>query len=104
MRRTDPEHAAAALADDQWTLVDVREADELAIVKIEGALHFPLSEFTQSFRTIPTDKPIALLCHHGGRSAQAQAFLAHHGITETLNVEGGIDLWAHSVDTTLARY
>ncbi|MEL7311453.1 MAG: rhodanese-like domain-containing protein [Pseudomonadota bacterium] len=104
MQICTPTEAAQALADGTWTIVDVREAPELEVVQIAGALHVPLSEFVERFDEIPTTLPIALMCHHGGRSAQAQAFLATKGITRTLNIDGGIDRWAIDVDSSLNRY
>ena len=104
MQVCTPIEAAHALERGDWTVVDVREAQELALVRIEAAQHVPLSEFVERYAEIPTARPIALMCHHGGRSAQAQAFLATKGITETLNVDGGIDRWAVEVDSSLNRY
>ncbi|MEM6817393.1 MAG: rhodanese-like domain-containing protein [Pseudomonadota bacterium] len=104
MRECSPADAAAALSNGDWTLVDVREPEELSIVSINGAVNFPLSEFTERFADIPTDRTIALLCHHGGRSAQALAYLASKGITNTVNVAGGVDRWALTVDESLNRY
>ncbi|MEO1325992.1 MAG: rhodanese-like domain-containing protein [Pseudomonadota bacterium] len=104
MRECSPADAAAALERGDWTLVDVREPEELSLVSIDGAMNVPLSEITERYVEIPTDRPIALMCHHGGRSAQALAYLATHGITDTMNVVGGIDRWALTVDESLNRY
>jgi rhodanese-related sulfurtransferase len=52
---------------------------------------------------LPRDKQIAVLCHHGGRSAQVTAFLNQKGF-DAHNVEGGIELWATELDPSLARY
>jgi rhodanese-related sulfurtransferase len=52
---------------------------------------------------LPADTPIAVLCHHGGRSAQVTAFLQREGY-EAHNVDGGIHRWANEIDDTLARY
>lgn len=104
MQICTPADAAQALEQDTWTVVDVREAAELEIVSVDGTQHLPLSELVERFAEIPTDRPIALMCHHGGRSAQAQTFLATKGITDTLNIDGGIDRWAVEVDSSLDRY
>ena len=49
------------------------------------------------------DQPIAVLCHHGGRSMQVAAFLAQHGY-EVINVAGGIHAWATQVDPSIPVY
>ena len=49
-------------------------------------------------------RPVAVLCHHGGRSMQVAMFLARHGFARVANVAGGIDAWALQLDPTLPRY
>jgi rhodanese-related sulfurtransferase len=52
---------------------------------------------------LDTARPIACLCHHGGRSMQVAAFLAQHGY-EVINVAGGIHAWATQVDPSIPVY
>ena len=99
-----PAEAADALVSGRWTLVDVREAQEFALVSIDGALHIPLGELPARLGEIPTDRPAAVLCHHGSRSAMAQQFLNAGGSISVYNVVGGIDAWATTVDPSLPRY
>ncbi|HVL58292.1 MAG TPA: rhodanese-like domain-containing protein, partial [Burkholderiaceae bacterium] len=49
-------------------------------------------------------RPIVCVCHHGGRSAHAAAFLQHHGFSPVYNLVGGIDAWALQVDADCPRY
>jgi rhodanese-related sulfurtransferase len=53
---------------------------------------------------LPRDRSLAVICHHGGRSAQATAWLRNQGFDLATNVAGGIDAWARNVDPTLSRY
>ena len=48
--------------------------------------------------------PIALHCHHGGRSARAAQALIDLGFQEVYNVVGGIDAWSLTVDPAVPRY
>jgi rhodanese-related sulfurtransferase len=45
-----------------------------------------------------------IICHHGIRSMQVIRFLAHHDITNTINLDGGVDAWARSIDPDMPVY
>lgn len=101
----DPRQLAGRLTGPGAPLVlDVREAEELAIVRLEGALHVPLGELPARLSELDPKLEIVCLCHHGGRSARAAGFLASRGFPRVLNLSGGIDRWALEVDPSLARY
>jgi rhodanese-related sulfurtransferase len=85
-------------------VLDVREPWEIEIASVDGAMAIPLGELTQRVGGLPRDKPLAVMCHHGGRSAQATAWLRNQGFDHATNVAGGIDAWARTVDPTLSRY
>lgn len=50
------------------------------------------------------DQPIACLCHHGVRSQQVASYLAGHGFTHVVNLQGGIAAWAQQLDSNVAQY
>jgi rhodanese-related sulfurtransferase len=91
-------------AGDDLVVVDVREAEELAICALEGAVHLPLSELSVRHTELDPDRPAVLVCHHGIRSAHACLALEHLGFDTLYNLAGGIDRWAVEVDTGMARY
>ena len=74
-------------------LVDVREPDEFDTVRAPGAVHVPMSSFAARSGELPTDRPLLLICHLGGRSAAATGFLIRNGRTDVTNVDGGMDAW-----------
>ena len=90
--------------DNPPVVLDVREPWEVDIASIDGAVTIPLGEITRRVDELPRDRPLAVMCHHGGRSAQATAWLRNQGFDHATNVAGGIDAWALSVDPTLSRY
>jgi len=45
-----------------------------------------------------------IIFHHGIRSLQVINFLAHHGIHNTINLDGGVDAWSREVDVTMDLY
>ncbi len=85
LRRRDPVRPAL--------VVDVREADEFASVRIEGAFHVPSSQFAQRVTEIPRDRPVVVICASGGRSAAVTDHLLNNGWTDVGNVAGGIVAW-----------
>lgn len=78
---------------DGATLVDVREPDEFATVRIPGALNVPLSAWDGVPDAVASlDGPVVVYCASGARSARAVDMLAESGITAT-NYPGGINAW-----------
>jgi rhodanese-related sulfurtransferase len=63
-----------------------------------------MSELPGRVGELSRDNPLAVMCHHGGRSAHATAWLRNQGFDHATNVAGGIDAWARTVDPTLSRY
>lgn len=74
-------------------LIDVREPNEFAAVRAEGAVLLPLSTFMLRYRNLPRDRPLLMICRSGNRSAQATAFLIASGWTDAVNVAGGMLAW-----------
>ncbi|MCU4747806.1 MULTISPECIES: rhodanese-like domain-containing protein [unclassified Streptomyces] len=79
-------------------LLDVREPDEWAAGRAEGALHVPIREVVDRLPEITEragDGPLYVLCRVGGRSAQVTGYLVQQGIDAT-NVAGGLQAWAEA--------
>jgi adenylyltransferase/sulfurtransferase len=85
-------------------LIDVREADEHAICRIEGARLIPMNTVPARLAEIPQDMPVLVQCHHGGRSMKVTQFLRGKGYARVSNVKGGIDAWSLKVDPKVPRY
>lgn len=85
-------------------IVDVREPWEVERCRIEGSRSIPLRELPAQAATLPQDRDVVLVCHHGGRSAQAAMWLARNGFAHVHNLEGGVDAWALAVDPAMPRY
>lgn len=103
-RDISPSDAATALARGEIVVLDVREDWELATVAVAGATHVPMAMIPAQQATLPRDRPIAVLCHHGMRSAMVADYLRAAGHGRIWNVTGGIDRWSVEVDSTLPRY
>jgi len=85
-------------------LLDVREPQEVALVRIEGAIHIPMGEVPARLHELDPEADIVVYCHHGMRSANVCGFLQQRDFHNVANLTGGIDAWAASVDPSLPRY
>ena len=102
VRELAPEAARDMLANGTLTVVDVRPADERAL----ASLPHPFRDFDDgidALESLPKETPVAFICHHGGRSAQAAEHFRSLGFREVYNVTGGIDAWAQ-LDPAIPRY
>lgn len=80
---------------ESLVLVDVREPYEHEEFNIGGIL-IPLADIPYNAERLKSleEDVIVLYCKSGNRSIMAQKLLAmHHGITNTLNLKGGITAW-----------
>ena len=93
-------------AGDEHLLLDVRLPHEWDLCHIDGATLIPLQVLPDQLAELEDwrEKPIYCLCHLGKRSAMAQGFLRQQGFTNVVNVLGGIDAWACTVDPEMPRY
>ena len=89
-------------------VLDVREAWELqpASVRPEGfeLLAIPMNTLPARLAEVPADRPVACLCHHGGRSQRVALFLEQQGYGQVANIAGGIDAWSAQRDPGIPRY
>jgi rhodanese-related sulfurtransferase len=81
---------------DRPVLLDVREPDEFETVRAPGVLNIPMSTFQSRVGDVPTDRPVLVICHTGGRSAAVTGFLVRSGRTDVVNVAGGMEAWANA--------
>ena len=76
-------------------LLDVREPAEYAAIHAPNAKLIPLGEVGSRLSELEAykNKPIAVMCRSGRRSAKAVALLQEAGFTQVSNVQGGIQAW-----------
>ena len=100
-----PSDLAARLArGEALDLVDVREAHEWDICRIEGARLAPLSSFADALRTLDSARDVVLYCRSGVRSAKALRQLQAAGFKRVWNLAGGILRWSDDVDPSIPKY
>lgn len=73
-------------------VIDVREDDEVAEVRVPGVRHIPLAEVPDRLDEVPRDETVYVICRSGGRSARAVEHYRSLGI-DAVNVAGGTLGW-----------
>jgi hydroxyacylglutathione hydrolase len=79
------------MADVQ--IVDVRREAEFSDGHIEGAMLMPLHKLESMVKALDQDRPIAVHCKGGYRSAIGCSLIQRAGFENVMNVMGGFDAW-----------
>lgn len=88
-------------------LIDVREPEEFAITRIEGATLIPMRDIPASLQQLEAkadDARLIVFCHHGIRSLNVAHWLRERGVAACQSMAGGIDAWSVRVDPSVPRY
>jgi hydroxyacylglutathione hydrolase len=79
---------------DGVQVLDVRELSEWREGHIPGSMHVPYHDIDALPEGLDPERPIAVICASGQRSATAASLLAGHGAGEVIHVvDGGVPLW-----------
>lgn len=89
----EPKAVADWLSSGRAVLVDVRELDEFARERIEGARLVPLSRFDCGRIGASPDSVVVVHCRSGRRGLEAVARARAAGWTRVHNLKGGIEAW-----------
>lgn len=115
MDHLTPQQVAAWVADTTRpapVLLDVREPWEFKTASIAGTTLVPMSTLASRVAELEAlqedangaPQAIVCICHHGARSMQVAAFLEHQGMTNIINMTGGIHAWSTQVDQSVPTY
>jgi len=74
-------------------LLDVRNPREWAARHIDGSVNVPLNHLAERIEEIPRDRRLAIHCAGGYRSSIAVSILHQHGITNVIEMAGGLAAW-----------
>lgn len=78
-------------------IIDVREADEVAVGKIPGAIHIPLGLLAFRLQDLDKSKEYIIVCRSGNRSGRACQFLDGYGF-KAINMTGGMLAWDGEIE------
>ena len=92
-------------AGEDIQLIDVRQPDENAFARIDGAKLIPLGDIVKRMSEIDPTRETIIHCKAGGRSARAITALQNAGFNgELKNLKGGITAWSNEVDPKVPKY
>jgi rhodanese-related sulfurtransferase len=93
VKNLTPAEVRAMLDSGECVLVDVREPDEFAAQRVQGAVNVPLSSFDADALPREGERRIVLQCGSGKRSALAAEKCAAAGVAVSGHLAGGILAW-----------
>lgn len=85
-------------------LLDVREPWEYEVCHITGSCSIPMSQLVARLEELQPARPTVVICHHGVRSQHVAAYLERCGFANVMNLVGGVDAWARTVDPSMPTY
>lgn len=80
----------------EYTILDVRNPEELAIGMIEGNVNIPLPELRARIKELPRSKKVLVYCQVGQRGYFAARILTQNGF-DAYNLNGGYKTYSHAV-------
>jgi rhodanese-related sulfurtransferase len=76
-------------------IVDVREDDEWAAGRIDGAVHIPLGQLDGRSSELDAHRQVVTVCRGGGRAGKAAELLSAKGLRAEV-MDGGMTQWAEN--------
>jgi rhodanese-related sulfurtransferase len=104
VRRIDAAQLAVQLEHETPMLLDVREPWEFEICHIDGSVNIPMGQVSRQLEQLQTASEIVVICHHGIRSQQVIIFLQQQSVATLVNLDGGVDAWARTIDLDMPVY
>ena len=93
-RITVSELARRREEDPDLQILDVRETREWSLTRIPGSVNLPYHVLEEAPLELDLDRPIAVICGAGHRSAVGASLIKRRGATTPLHVvDGGVSLW-----------
>lgn len=78
---------------DPPLVLDIRNPREWAAKHLGGSVNIPLNHLQERIAEIPRNRRIAVHCAGGYRSSIAASILHQHGITNLIEMAGGLAAW-----------
>ena len=81
-------------AGEKIALIDIRSDAEVAQGVLPDSEHLAMHLIPLRMHDLPKDRDVVLYCRSGARSYHACNFLGQQGISNVVNLRGGIIAWA----------
>ncbi len=104
MRELDADELRQHLEANSPFLLDVRQPWEYDVCRLENSTLIPMGQIPARVDELDKDRETVVICHHGIRSRQVARYLEQAGFSNVINLKGGVNAWAKTVDTEMATY
>jgi rhodanese-related sulfurtransferase len=78
---------------DSPLVLDIRNPHEWTAKHIDGSVNIPLNHLQERIGEIPWNRRIAVHCAGGYRSSIAASILHQYGLTQLIEMAGGLAAW-----------
>ncbi len=86
---------------EDFQVIDVREAYEYQFANL-GFTNVPMADVCNFLKENTLEQPLLLICKSGGRASAVANFIETElKLTEVFVLEGGLQNWVDTVDSTL---
>ena len=85
-------------------LLDVRQRWEYDVCHLENSTLIPMAKLPEEIDELDEQRETVVICHHGIRSRMMAYYLESAGFENVINLSGGVDEWAKTVDTAMEKY
>lgn len=85
-------------------LLDVREQWEWDKCHLDDAKLLPMGQIMANIESLDKTQETVLICHHGIRSMQVARYFESIGFDKIINLKGGVDAWAKTIDDSMTLY
>ena len=99
-----PEALEEYLEFNKPLLLDVREQWEWDKCHFDTARLLPMGQIMANIDSLDKTAEMVIICHHGIRSMQVARYFESIGFERVINLKGGIDAWAKTIDSAMAQY
>jgi len=104
MREFNAKQLQDHLKENTPFLLDVRQSWEYDICHLDNSKLIPMAHLPTELDRLDKNEETVVICHHGIRSRMMGRYLESAGFNNVINLSGGIDEWAKTVDTLMATY
>jgi rhodanese-related sulfurtransferase len=80
-------------ASKEVKVIDVRTPAENRAVFVDNMINIPVEKIMDSIQEIKGAEPVYVFCNSGIRGVMVCEDLALHGVTNLVNVDGGMQAW-----------
>ena len=104
MRELNAKQLQKHLEENTPFLLDVRLNWEYDICRLENSTLIPMTHLPAELDKLDKDRETVVICHHGIRSRMMARYMESAGFNNVINLSGGMDEWAKTVDSQMPTY